>query len=119
METNQAAVRPNYKEWTIKDSGKREEYASGMVRDTATDKTDYSLVFDGPMFARWAVHMTKGAKKYSKRNWMKAGGQEEFDRATESLVRHFIQYLRGDTDEDHASALFFNVNLREYIREKL
>lgn len=142
METNQAAVRPNVvygpddsiidgetviakeilkaiKECGIKDSGKREEYASGMVRDTAEDKIDYSLVLDGPMFARWAVHMTKGAKKYSKRNWMKASGEAEFERATESLTRHFIQYVRGDTDEDHAAAVMFNLNLREYVRGKL
>ncbi len=106
-------------EFTVKDSGKREEFNSGMVRDTAEDKIDYTLALDGPMFERYAVHLTKGAKKYSKRNWMKAQGQAEFDRATESLARHFIQYMRGDTDEDHAAAVIFNINLREYVKGKL
>lgn len=50
----------------IKDSGVREQYASGMVRDTSTDKIDYSLVLDGPMFERWAAHLTAGAKKYTR-----------------------------------------------------
>src|SRR5689334_11815910 len=101
---------PEARAFEIKDSGERKQFASGMVRDTATDKTDFTLVFDGPMFERWAEHLTKGARKYAKRNWMKAAGAEELDRFKESAVRHFIQWLRGDTDEDHAAAVFFNIN---------
>lgn len=102
----------------VKDSGKREEFAGGMVRDTAEGKTDYSLILDGPMFWRWAVHMTKGAIKYAKRNWMKASGEEEAARFKESALRHFLQWYRGDTDEDHASAVYFNINGYEYLKEK-
>lgn len=105
-------------DFTIKDSGQREQFGSGMVRDTEDDKVDYTLIADGPMLERWAVHLTKGAKKYSARNWMKAEGEEEASRARRSLFRHFIQYMRGDTDEDHAAAIFFNVNLIEYVRGK-
>lgn len=103
----------------IKDSGTRRQFDSGMVRDVADDKIDYLLVFDGPMLERWAAHLTKGAKKYNKRNWLKAAGQEELDRARESAARHFVQWLRGDIDEDHASATFFNINLAEYMKGKL
>jgi hypothetical protein len=101
--------------YQIKDSGKREAFASGMVRDTAEDKIDYSLIFDGPMLERWAQHLTNGAKKYEKRNWMKASGNDEYDRFRESALRHFIQWFRGDKDEDHAAAVFFNVNGAEYV----
>lgn len=103
-------------EFVIKDSGARESYSSGMVRDTATGKTDYALVLDGPMFERWAVHLTKGAVKYEKRNWMKAEGEAELARFRESALRHFLQWFRGDVDEDHASAVFFNINGAEYVR---
>lgn len=106
-------------EFTIKDSGERQEFSGGMVRDVATDKTDYSLILDGPMFERWAVHLTKGAKKYAKRNWMKAEGEVEQERFKESALRHFIQWYRGDRDEDHASAAFFNINGYEYVTDKL
>lgn len=106
-------------EFTVKDSGVREKYRSGMVRDVTTDKIDYSLVLDGPMFKRWAQHLTLGAKKYSKRNWMKASGQEELDRFNESALRHFIQWFYGDKGEDHAAAVFFNINSAEYVKEKL
>lgn len=103
----------------VKDSGKRQEFSGGMVRDTTEGKTDYSLILDGPMFDRWAIHLTKGAVKYAKRNWMKAAGQEELDRFRESALRHFIQWFRGDVDEDHASAVFFNINGAETTKEKL
>lgn len=102
----------------VKDSGKREEFASGMVRDTADGKTRYDLVLDGPMFHRLAEHLTKGAQKYAPRNWMKATGPAELERFRESAVRHFFQWLHGDTDEDHAAAVFFNINGYEYVKAR-
>ena len=105
------------KDFVVKDSGQRQTFESGMVRDVTTNKIDYSLVLDGPMFDRWAAHMTKGAAKYSARNWMLAAGQPEYDRFRQSALRHFIQWYRGETDEDHASAIYFNVNGAEYLRE--
>ncbi len=102
----------------IKDSGKREEFTSGMVRDTTEGKTDYLLTRDGPMYQRWAIHLTNGAKKYDKRNWMKGAGSPELERAKESAARHFEQWLSGETDEDHAAATFFNINQVEYLKAK-
>src|SRR5438094_8055332 len=80
-----------YSDWITKDSGKLVEHESGMVRDVSDDKVDYTLALDGPMFERYAQLMHRGAKKYGKRNWMKANSQAEFDRATESMTRHFFQ----------------------------
>ena len=106
-------------EFTIKDSGKRKEFNSGMVRDIEDDKIDYLLIRDGSMFKRWAIHVTKGAKKYARQNWMKASGEEELLRFKKSASRHFEQWLNGEIDEDHASAVFFNINGAEYVKEKL
>lgn len=105
--------------FTVKDSGARQEFTSGMVRDVQNDKTLYSLPFDGPMFERWAEHLTKGARKYAPRNWMLASGQPELERFRESAIRHFIQWLRGEADEDHAAAVFFNINGYEYTHKRL
>lgn len=107
----------------IKDSGERTTFASGMVRDTATGKTEYDRVLDGPMFDRWAAHLTKAVGKYpdlpdGRPNWMLASGEEEKRRARKSAFRHFRAWLRGDQDEDHAAGVFFNVNLVEYVKEK-
>lgn len=108
----------------IKDSGQRQEFKSGMVRDIATGKVNFLKVLDGPMYERWAAHLTKGAIKYPDvapgiANWTLAAGMEEYQRARESAARHFFQYLRGDRDEDHAAALFFNVNLMEFVKAKM
>lgn len=104
-------------DFLVKDSGKRAEFDSGMVRDTEDGKIDYSLILDGPMLDRWAAHMTKGAEKYEPGNWLKAAGLEEYRRFRRSMLRHTFQWLRGEEDEDHAAAIYFNVNGAEYAKE--
>lgn len=104
----------------IKDSGEKLQFASGMVRDSAVGKMDPTLALDGPMFERWFTHLSKAAMgKYEKRNWMKANGKAELERFKISATRHFLQWLNGDTDEDHAAAVFFNINGLEYVKSKL
>lgn len=105
--------------FVIKDSGERKQFESGMVRDTEEGKTFWSLVASGPMLRRWADHLTNGARKYDKNNWMKAAGEEELQRFKESAFRHFMQWYYGDADEDHAAAVIFNLNGAEYVKEKL
>lgn len=114
------ATRP----YLIKDSGAREEFASGMTRDTAEDKPDVELIFNGPMADRWAEHLTKGARKYPDvslgvPNWTLARGLAELVRFRKSAARHFRQWLRGDVDEDHAAAVFFNISGAEYVRQRM
>lgn len=104
--------------FAIKDSGERRHFESGMVRDTDEGKTHWALVADGPMLGRWAEHLTKGAIKYDARNWMKARGTAEYERFRESAFRHFMQWYYGDRDEDHAAAVFFNINGAEYVGRK-
>src|SRR5437879_2153736 len=103
----------------IKDSGARHQWPSGMQRDVTDQKVRYDLVYDGPLFHRYAIHLTKGAFKYSARNWMKANSEEEYERFRESAWRHFIQFMHGDTDEDHFAATVFNLNGMVYVRERL
>lgn len=106
------------KKFKTKDSGKRKEFKSGMVRDTNDDKPMYILCYQ-PMLKRWAELMTRGAKKYGINNWMLASGQEELDRFKDSALRHMYQYLEGDESEDHAAAVFFNLSGAEYVKTKL
>jgi hypothetical protein len=71
------------------------------------------------MLDRFAEHLTKGAKKYSARNWQKAETKEELSRFIESAYRHFIQYMENETEEDHFSAVLFNLCGIEMVRAKL
>jgi hypothetical protein len=105
--------------FVVKDSGKRQQYSSGMVRDTTEGKTDYTLALDGPMFTRYAEHMTKGAVKYGERNWQKAKLRAEHNRFRKSALRHFLQWFHGHIDEDHAAAVIFNINAAEYLKIRL
>ncbi len=105
--------------FAIKDSGEREEYESGMVRDAEKDKVDYTYTLPGPMLDRWAIHLMRGAEKYERDNWLLGEGDEEYHRARRSAARHMIQWLRGETDEDHAAAVFFNLNAAEYFKTRV
>jgi hypothetical protein len=105
--------------FVVKDSGQRKEFESGMVRDTDDSKTYWSLVASGPMLRRWAEHLTGGARKYARDNWMLATGDEELARFRESAFRHFMQWWYGADDEDHAAAVYFNINGAEFVKEKL
>jgi hypothetical protein len=109
-------------DFVVKDSGQRKSFDSGMVRDIDAGKIDYERIFQGPMADRWADHVTKGAVKYpdlpdGRPNWMLAAGREELTRFRKSAARHFRQWLRGDCDEDHAAAVFFNICGAEYVKE--
>lgn len=117
----------------VKDSGERKQFDSGMQRDTTAGKMRPDLVRDGPMFMRWVLLLMRGLVKYDARNWMKANGQEEYDRFLESADRHYtIWYCwrryglniedpenptREPLAEDHAAAVFFNINGAEYVND--
>lgn len=108
--------------YETKDSGSRAEYASGMVRDTEEGKARFDLLFPenvpyaAQMLTRFADLMARGAKKYEARNWEKARGLEELARYKSSALRHLTQWLAGETDEDHAAAVMFNLTAAETVK---
>jgi hypothetical protein len=104
--------------FVTKDSGRREEFETGMVRDTQDDKPRYDLI-DMAFLKRWAGLMARGAKKYGENNWRKAATEEELTRFRASAIRHMFQYLSGDTAEDHCVAVAFNLAGAEMVREKI
>ena len=113
------------KQFITKDSGKRQDYASGMRRDLQDGKPNFNLItpkflkFDEDMLYRWAMLMTRGADKYGERNWEKANSEEEMERFKSSAFRHFMQWIKGEEDEDHAAAVFFNIGCFESIKLKV
>lgn len=111
--------------YVTKDSGKREQYKSGMVRDTEDEKARFDLIlpkdipYEKQFLTRIADIYARGAVKYGDRNWEKANSEEELNRAKASAFRHFIQWFCEEDDEDHASAVVFNIQTVEYIKERM
>ena len=111
-------TQKNTKVFKTKDSGKRVKFPTGMNRDIQDGKPRYDLVYK-PMLKRWAELMARGAEKYGERNWEKSKTQEELNRFIASANRHFEQWVMGDTDEDHAAAVMFNIAAAERLIEIL
>jgi hypothetical protein len=87
------------------DSGKRQEFTTGAVRDAAEDKPRPDLI--SPWFLeRLGIWLMKGAKKYAERNW-EAG--MPISRCIASLERHVLKYKMGMEDEDHLIAAACNL----------
>lgn len=122
-------------DFILKDSGERQTFASGMVRDIAKAKIVWHSITEGPMLKRWARLLTRGKIKYPDvapgvGNWTLANGNEEYQRFRESCFRHFMQWYYGNVEydddgneiasqEDHAAAVFFNMNGAEYVKERM
>ena len=63
--------------------------------------------------------MTRGAQKYTEHNWKQAEGEEELNRFAESMLRHLLQFVREEDDEDHLAAVWFNIGGIEYVISKI
>lgn len=88
-----------------KDSGEREAFASGMVRDTRAGKGRYDLITPIGL-KRLADVYERGAAKYADRNWEKGA---PFGRFLDSAMRHIQQYVMGESDEDHLAQAAWNL----------
>jgi hypothetical protein len=105
-------------EFTTLDSGKRVEFESGFRRDVNENKPRYDLI---PLLQlkRIANLFMRGAVKYGENNWKLATTDVELNRFKESGFRHFIQWMMGEVDEDHASAVVFNIWAYEQRKHEL
>ena len=97
----------------VKDSGKRQEFKTGSVRDTNIGKGRYDLI--SPLIMqRLARHYENGAVKYGDRNWEKG---QPLSRYFDSAVRHLYKHLEGQRDEDHLAAAVWNVGAMIHTEE--
>ena len=58
------------------------------------------------MFLEVAKHYEDGARKYGENNWQKGIPANCY---IDSAVRHYLKWLRGDTDEPHDRAFVWNL----------
>lgn len=82
------------------------EKQSGAVRSLLNYAASKMFSDRYTMILEVAVHYEEGAKKYDERNWEKGIPLWCF---VDSGVRHYLKWLRGDTDERHDRAFVWNV----------
>jgi hypothetical protein len=92
-------------DYEIKDSGSRQEFPTGAVRDLQDGKGRFDLL-PADCILRIAKHYEAGSRKYGDRNWERGMPQSRF---MDSARRHLFRYLDGYRDEDHLAAAAFNV----------
>ncbi len=88
----------------MEDSGARQTFSTGAVRDSDEGKSRPDLVspFALERIGNW---LALGAEKYSKNNWQRG---MDFSRVLASLERHLMRYKQRDTREDNLAAVATN-----------
>lgn len=90
----------------VEDSGTRQHFNTGAVRDIQVGKGRFDLIPPKAMF-RLAKHFENGAVKYGDRNWEKG---IPVSRYLDSALRHLFKYLDGRKEEDHLAAALWNIS---------
>src|SRR3954469_16270146 len=78
--------------WTTKDSGARESFPTGMVRDTREGKGRFDLIPPIPL-RRLAGVYERGAAKYDDNNWKKGA---PYSRFLDSALRHINTWVANE-----------------------
>lgn len=112
MTSSDSALAKHIREKTPKSSAR--VFDSGSKRDDDSGKPLVNHL-DPYVRLRYGYLLRQGANKYGKNNW-KLGQPTET--ALESLHRHLAKFELGDVDEDHLSAIIFNVQLIMKNEEK-
>ncbi len=89
----------------LKDSGSRQGFQSGAVRDAQENKGAFHLVPEVVTFLLSRVY-EEGARKYAARNWEKGMPISVY---INSAQRHLAKYKMGLRDEPHLSQALWNV----------
>lgn len=89
----------------IKDSGKRQKFNTGSVRDTNIGKGRFDLLPYYSLF-RLSQHFEKGALKYKSNNWRLG---QPLSRYFDSALRHLAKMAMGFEDEPHLDAAIWNL----------
>lgn len=92
-------------EFVVKDSGERQTFATGAVRDGGEGKGYFHCLPYEPLLALARLYEA-GARKYGKDNWRKG---IPLSRYLDSAFRHLLKLCAGWKDEDHAAAVLWNL----------
>ena len=91
------------------------QFEGGAVRDSNVGKGRFDLLcpFAIDQLAR---HMQRGCERYGDRNWELGIPMSSF---YDSADRHMKRFAKGETDEDHLLAAFWNLHCAISTRERI
>ena len=113
MKNKSVKQKTNQSTFTTKHSGKVKKYGNGFVRDSDEAKPRYDLI-PTDMLKRLAELYTRGARIYGDR---KQAGGNDVECFKRSAWRHFVQWQNGEDDEDHGSAVVFNIFAYNHLKQ--
>lgn len=96
------------------DNIKKREFLSGAIRDSSIGKPNCHDL-QGYTLLRFGYHMELGEQIYGASNYLKGIPDEV---AKESLARHYAKFIAEKDDEDHLSAMIFNIQLLMLNQQK-
>jgi hypothetical protein len=97
----------------MQDSGERQSFGTGAVRDSATNKPRIDLI--SPLALQHLGEWLRlGAKRYTERNWEKG---IPVSRCIASLYRHLVAYHVGERKKDHSAAIMCNASIIMHYEE--
>lgn len=85
-------------------NGKIQDLITAIKMFILTDHTEWEDIFTGILEV--SKQYEDGCQKYGDRNWEKGIPVHCY---IDSGVRHYLKYLRGDTDEPHDRAFVWNM----------
>lgn len=87
------------------DSGKRDTFTTGAVREANDGKGRFDLI-SAEGLRRLALRYEFGSAKYGDRNWEKGLSTSN---CLNSAFRHIVEYMMGLDNEDHLAACAWNL----------
>lgn len=86
-----------------------------LLREDKSGKPDFTYIAEMyPSFARMMQQLTMGEKKYARLNWRNCEDPLTYK---QSALRHLMQYINGQTDEDHLIASAVNLMILADLEE--
>lgn len=86
-----------------------------LLREDKSNKPDFTYIGEMyPVFERIMKRFTEGAIKYDRLNWRYCEDPQTYK---ESALRHTLQYVSGQKDEDHIVAAIINLLILADLEE--
>ena len=87
-----------------------------LLREDKSNKQDFTYIAEMyPVFERIMKRFQEGAIKYDRLNWRECEDPQTYK---ESALRHLLQALSGQKDEDHKAAAVINIMILMDLENK-